>query len=211
MAKAPRPGHVKTRLLKHAAEDAVVGLYRCLVEDTLAMTGAVPDLHVAVVCPVGDGADLTAWLHGVAVVEQNGDGLADALTSSFVHFSAAGFRRIVAFNCDTPHLPPRILEGAFDALLTADVVAGPTEDGGYYLVGARAPHPTLFDKTNIGTANALDALIARARDLDLRVAQTDPWYDIDVNADVEQLAVDLAMHPERAPKTAAFLAHRHVR
>jgi rSAM/selenodomain-associated transferase 1 len=209
MAKAPRTGHVKTRLSSDAAEETVLGLYRCLVEDTVAMAQTIPSLHVAIVCPAGDGGDVRAWLDGVTIVEQTGHGLAAALTMTFEHFSAAGFTRIIAFNSDTPHLPARILEQAFDALSTHEIVVGPTEDGGYYLVGARSPHPALFDAPHLGTGGALDALLTRVHALGLTAARTDAWYDIDVHADLEQLAVDLAAHPERAPKTAAYLAkHR---
>lgn len=209
MAKAPRAGHVKTRLLRNAAEETIVGLYRCLVEDTVAMAQTIPSLHVAIVCPAGDAADLRAWLGRVSIVEQTGRGLAAALTMTFEYFCAAGFRRIVAFNSDTPHLPSHILERAFDALSTHDIVVGPTEDGGYYLVGARSPHPALFDTPKLGTGGALDALLARVDALGLTAARTDAWYDIDVHADLDQLAVDLAAHPDRAPKTAAYLAqHR---
>jgi hypothetical protein len=209
-AKAPRPGHVKTRLLADGRADRVVELYRCLVEDTFETARRLADVRVAVVCPAGDGDELRTWLGDVVVVEQTGRGLAAALSSTFEHFTAAGFRRIVAFNADTPHLPPAILERAFDTLASADVVVGPTADGGYYLVGARGAYPTLFDTTAMGTSTALEALVARAGALGLRLARTDEWYDVDVPADLERLATDLAGHPERAPRTAAFLARHHV-
>jgi uncharacterized protein len=204
MAKAPRPGHAKTRLA-HSA-DRAIDLYRCLVEDTVALARQLHDVDIAVVCPIGDRADLAAWLEDVNVVEQAGTGLAAALTGTFEHFAAAGYRRIVAFNADTPHLPPAILERAFEALAAHDLVVGPTTDGGYYLVGARSAAPSLFDASPIGTGSALGALLARADALGLVVARTDAWYDIDVGRDLERLAAELAVHPEAAPRTAAHLA-----
>ncbi|MCA1560414.1 MAG: TIGR04282 family arsenosugar biosynthesis glycosyltransferase [Acidobacteria bacterium] len=206
MAKAPRVGHVKTRLATHITAARVVDLYRCLLEDTLALARTAPAAHVAIVCPAGDGVDLRRWFEGISVVEQTQAGLAAALTMTFAHFAAAGFRRIVAFNADTPHLPAHVLERAFDALTTHDVVVGPTLDGGYYLVGGRASHPTLFATPQLSTSSALDALLSRVRALGLTCARTDEWYDVDVHDDLEQLARDLESQPGRAPRTAAYLA-----
>ena len=71
------------------------------------------------------------------VVAQTGEGLAAGLTSVFAYFAGASRRRVIAFNSDSPHLPASVLEKAFEALATCDMVVGPTYDGGYYLVGAK--------------------------------------------------------------------------
>ena len=86
-----------------------------------------------------------------------------------------------------------------------DVVVGPTHDGGYYLVGAKASHPGLFDGDSMGTKSALEALLARARGLQLSVGFTDPFYDIDVDIDLTRLAAELELAPARAPRTAVWL------
>ena len=88
---------------------------------------------------------------------------------------------------------------------TRDVVVGPTHDGGYYLVGANAAHPTLFANDGMGTSSALDRLLSRARALELSVGFVDPFYDIDVADDLTRLAEELRLAPERAPRTAAWL------
>ena len=85
------------------------------------------------------------------------------------------------------------------------MVVGPTHDGGYYLVGAKAAHPALFDGDGMGTESALEALLARARGLQLSVGFTDPFYDIDVEDDLTRLAAELRLAPARAPRTAAWL------
>jgi len=85
------------------------------------------------------------------------------------------------------------------------VVVGPTHDGGYYLVGATLAHPGLFAGSSMGTTSALEALLARVRSLSLTVRFTDPFYDIDVPEDLNQLAEDLRLNPERAPRTARWL------
>jgi hypothetical protein len=142
----------------------------------------------------------------VPIVPQTGQGLAAGLASVFAHFAAPGHQRVIAFNSDSPHLPASVLESAFDLLEACDVVVGPTHDGGYYLVGAKASHPGLFASDGMGTTNAFEALLTRARALGLSVHLTDPFYDIDVAADLTQLADELQRIPGKAPRTAKWLS-----
>ena len=145
MAKAPKPGVVKTRLAQSLPLEAVVELYRCLLDDTIALAKSLDGVDVAIMCPAPDVKDLSRAVGGsIPVVAQSGDGLAAGLTSVFAHFAAAGRQRVVAFNSDSPHLPASVLVSAFRALGESDVVVGPTHDGGYYFVGATASHPGLF-------------------------------------------------------------------
>jgi rSAM/selenodomain-associated transferase 1 len=206
MAKAPREGFVKTRLNGAYPACDVVQLSECMLGDTVALLQELARVHVAVVCPSEDVDEIAARLPaGVHVVGQRGNGLAAALVSAFENF-VPDFRRVVAIDSDSPHLPLAILESAFELLDTNDVVVGPTEDGGYYLVGASAIHRRLFDPASLGTGNAGDALLGNARALGLSVAFTEAWYDVDVPEDLRRLAVELRIEPARAPRTAALLA-----
>jgi len=211
MAKAPRLGTVKTRLAQSLSDEAVTELYCCLLEDTLALGRSLGDVEVAIMCPESD-VDELARLAGMplagkpaSVVAQQGEGLAAGLTSVFAYFAEGHQRRIIAFNSDSPHLPRSVLEDAFESLAAHDVVVGPTHDGGYYLVGAKAPHPTLFAGDGMGTSSALERLLARARALELSVGFAAPFYDIDVADDLTRLAEELRLAPARAPRTAAWL------
>jgi len=208
MAKAPRPGEVKTRLASSLSPAAVTAFYCCLLDDTLALARSLKlgDVEVAIMCPDSDVNEL-AQLAGnqASVVAQKGEGLAAGLTSVFAHFAKGHQRRTIAFNSDSPHLPRSVLEDAFERLAAHDVVVGPTHDGGYYLVGAKVFHPTLFANDGMGTNSALERLLARARALELSVGFADPFYDIDVADDLTRLAEELRLAPERAPRTAAWL------
>jgi len=206
MAKAPKRGVVKTRLAPGLSPTAIVELYRCLLDDTIALARSLDDVELAIMCPESDVEELSRAVgDAIPAVAQSGDGLAAGLTSVFAHFGAAGHRRVVAFNSDTPHLPASVLKNAFQALDRYDVVVGPTHDGGYYLVGATAAHPGLFSGDGLGTTNAFEALLARARTLSLSVHLTEPFYDIDVAADLRRLAAELERAPARAPRTALWL------
>ena len=95
MAKAPRPGAVKTRLAPSLSPEAVTAFYCCLLDDTLALARSleVTGVEVAVMCPESD-VDELARLAGTQspgkpanVVAQDGEGLAAGLTSVFAHFA----------------------------------------------------------------------------------------------------------------------------
>jgi hypothetical protein len=206
MAKAPKPGMVKTRLTESLPTPAVTALYRCLLEDTLALATSLTSVEVAVMCPESDRDELAHLCNTVLVVAQKGEGLAAGLTSVFRHFTAAGRQHVIAFNSDSPHLAPSVLDSAFEILATHDVVVGPTHDGGYYLVGAKADHPTLFESDPMGTRSALDRLLARATFLELSTGFTETFYDIDVANDLILLAGELQLAPAKAPRTAAWFA-----
>jgi uncharacterized protein len=206
MAKAPRAGGVKTRLVPSLSPEAVTIFYRCLLEDTLALARSLSHVDIAIMCPASDVNDLTQLAGNQAsIVAQKGEGLAAALISVFAHFTDDHKRRIIAFNSDSPHLPRSVLENAFDALVAHDVVVGPTHDGGYYLVGAKASHPTLFAGDGIGTGGALEALLLRARALELSVGFAAPFYDIDIADDLTRLAAELRLAPAKAPRTSRWL------
>jgi rSAM/selenodomain-associated transferase 1 len=211
MAKAPRPGEVKTRLTPSLSAEAVTGFYCCLLEDTLALARSLSDVEVAIMCPASDVTELAQLAgaqlanNGASVIAQKGEGLAAGLNSVFAHFAEGHQRRIIAFNSDSPHLPRSVLEDAFETLAAHDVVVGPTHDGGYYLVGAKAFHPTLFASDGMGTSSALERLLARARGLELSVGFAAPFYDIDVVDDLTRLAEELRLAPARAPRTAEWL------
>jgi len=231
MAKAPRAGAVKTRLASSLSPETVTAFYCCLLDDTLALARSLSDVEVAIMCPDSDVNELARLSNSeasgreVTVVAQKGEGLAAGLTSVFAHFAIdlqetdrqrqdrqredhhrdSHPRRTIAFNSDSPHLPRSVLDGAFETLAAHDVVVGPTHDGGYYLVGAKASHPTLFAHDGMGTSSALERLLSRARALELSVGFAEPFYDIDVADDLTRLAEELRLDPARAPRTAAWL------
>ena len=186
--------------------DAVTELYRCLLRDTLALAHSLRDVKVAIMCPAADVRTLQQFAPGeTQVVAQDGDGLAAALTSVFAQFAGSGRQSVIAFNSDSPHLPSSVLASAFEMLTMHDLVVGPTFDGGYYLVGAKCCYLSLFHGDGMGTNSALDALLARAKRLELSVGSTNAFYDVDIEEDLSRLAAELRVAPERAPRTAAWL------
>jgi hypothetical protein len=177
------------------------------LEDTLELAKSLKGVEVLVVCPAPDQEELAQLVgDGVSVVAQKGEGLAAGLKFVFRHFTACGGQRVIAFNSDSPHLAPVVLESAFEILAKHDVVVGPTNDGGYYLVGAKGAHPTLFESDGLGTKSALERLLARSKELGLSTGFSEHFYDIDVADDLVQLARELQIAPAKAPRTARWLS-----
>jgi uncharacterized protein len=205
MMKAPRAGWVKTRLATAYAPERIVTLYRALVEDTIDLAREMR-VHIVAVCPSGDEMDVARWLpHDVDVLSQRGAGLAAGLRFAFEQLCGDTGRRVIAFNADTPHLPIGTLEAAFAALAVDDLVVGPCDDGGYYLVGAKRSYPELFDAAAMGRESACATLLAAAARQSLRVALSVEHYDIDLPHDLTRLAAELAREPGRASRTASIL------
>ncbi|HEY7293190.1 MAG TPA: TIGR04282 family arsenosugar biosynthesis glycosyltransferase [Vicinamibacterales bacterium] len=207
MMKAPRIGCVKTRLAAAHSPERILSLYHALIQDTVGLSERVRVRTVAI-CPEGDEAELAACLpRGMDVVAQRGAGLAAGLRSTFEQLCTPAGHRVIAFNADSPHLPASVIEDAFAALATADLVVGPCDDGGYYLVGARRSHDDLFDAAAMGRQSACDALLAAAAREGLHVALSAEHYDVDFPEDLVRLTAELARDPTRAPHTARILAH----
>ncbi len=119
-----------------------------------------------------------------------------------------GYQRVVLVGSDIPHLPPENISQGFLALRAgAEVVLGPSADGGYYLVGLNRPQPRLFDLP-MSTPEVLHQTLERARALSLQVAQLAESFDIDTPADLARLRVHLETHPAiPAHYTRRWLAH----
>src|SRR5260370_7975360 len=116
MAKAPRPGSVKTRLAQSLSLEAVTGLYRCLLNDTIALAQGLDHVEITIMCPASDVEDLARAVgKTVRVVAQTGQGLAAGLASVFAHFAPPGHRRAISVHTDHPHPRCCVSESAHNA------------------------------------------------------------------------------------------------
>src|SRR5262249_39143450 len=104
--------------------------------------------------------------------------------------------------------PQEFLQRAVDLLSRPgpDVVLGPTEDGGYYLIGVRGAHRELFDGVPWSTSEVLEITLRRAANAGLEAACLPSWFDVDTAEDLERLRATLANAPATAIETAGWLA-----
>lgn len=215
-AKAPIVGQVKTRLCPPLSLAEAAELYHCFLLDTVTRAISLPQaqVYLAFTPPDGEGEALLRALlpYPLHYMPQRGDSLGEREANVFTDVLQAGFSRVVLIGGDIPTLPRAHLQEAFSLLADAqhDVVLGPSTDGGYYLIGARACHPELFENITWSTSAVLAETRAQARRAGLRVVQVPAWYDVDSEEDMIQLVKELASSTssERAPMTREFLVRR---
>ncbi len=209
MAKAPLAGQVKTRLCPPLSPDEAAGLYRCFLLDKIQQVRALERARPVVAYAPADSRDIFGRLApDFSLLPQQGPDLGARLAGSLEHLLTSGHAGALAIDSDTPTLPVALLQQAVDLLADpgVDVVVGPTEDGGYYLIGLRAPQPELFVEMPWSTRDVLPETTNRARSRGLRLAQLPPWYDVDTPDDLDRLRAELArMDEPRAPHTRRFL------
>jgi glycosyltransferase A (GT-A) superfamily protein (DUF2064 family) len=137
------------------------------------------------------------------------DDIGDGLNQALERVLAAGHSPAMAFHSDGPTVPAAYLEQAIARLQEADVVLGPSEDGGYYLIGLKQARPELFRDIEWSTERVTAQTLARIHTLGLNGALLPSWYDVDRPADLDRLRVELATLPaEVAPHTRRFLGLR---
>jgi uncharacterized protein len=215
VAKEPAPGQTKTRLCPPLTPEQAASLYACFLRDTLDVMRAVEDIERVVCCLTEDSR---SYFRGIApdmqLRLQHGEALGERLDHLLTESLAGGSERAVVMDSDSPTLPPEYVARAFDLLDEADVVLGPTHDGGYYLIGMKQPQPHLLREVQMSTPDVLDETLKRARALRLAVRQLPRWYDIDTGDDLHLLEQELLgqSHNGNARATREWLLkHRRLR
>jgi len=199
VAKAPVPGRVKTRLTPHLTPQEAADLYRCFLQDRIKTIQTLKGVELALAYTPADAEDIFVPLsgNGLRLFPQKGKDLGERLNNIFLEKLAEGFDAVSIIDSDSPDLPVAAIQEAFERLMSdqTDVVFGPCNDGGYYLVGTRKPHPELLFDIPWSTAAVLENTLEKARKLRVR-AQLLPWWnDLDT---IEDLVRFYNMHKRKA-------------
>ncbi len=233
MAKAPRPGEVKTRLVPPLTQEAAAALSAGFLRDitrniALAARGGRIRGYVAY-APAGSAAGFDGMLaDGTGLVLADGAGVSASRVHGFgrslLHAAQALFAKghdaVCLLNSDSPTLPTSLLAQSAAALAGHGdrVVLGAAEDGGYYLLGMKAPHVSLFEDIAWSTGEVAAQTRARASALGLAVIELDAWYDVDDAPALLRLCRDLASAPPAdgvapypAPATAECIERLRIR
>ncbi|MFQ5846730.1 MAG: TIGR04282 family arsenosugar biosynthesis glycosyltransferase [Candidatus Methylomirabilales bacterium] len=209
MARVPRAGEVKTRLTPPLTATEAAELYRCFLLDKIEQVRTLTAVSPAIAYTPADGRGFfEALAPGFVLVPQQGTDLGTRLASSFDQLFGKGYGGALAIDSDTPTLPTDFLAKALDRLATpaTDIVLGPSEDGGYYLIGLRELRRELFEDMPWSTAQVLRETIRRAETRGLTVECLPPWFDIDTAEDLERLRGSLRNAEGSAPRhTRRFL------
>jgi hypothetical protein len=208
VARRPAPRRTKTRLTPPLSPQQAAALYESLLRDTLDLIRRVPGVQPAIAYLPEDARDYFAALApDFELLLQTGADLGARLDNALSHYLARGYERVAIMNSDGPTLPLSSLVSAFEQLRNgADVVLGPAEDGGYYLIGLKRPAPRLLREVRMSTSTVLAETLRLADDEKLAVSLLPAWYDVDDAASLGRLQAELAAAPaEVAPHTRAFL------
>ncbi len=176
MTKAPRPGLVKTRLTPPLTPEEAAALNVCFLRDTAAsISMAVAEgggMGMAAYTPVGAEGAWGEILPGhFAMVAQRGEGFGERLTFAVEDLLRVGFHSVCLIDSDSPMVPQRAYRQAIEQLAKSGdrVVLGPSDDGGYYLIGLKRRHRRLFEEIDWSTESVLAQTEERAAEIGLVV------------------------------------------
>lgn len=232
--KIPAAGRTKTRLAPLLGAEGAAALYRAFLDDAVAMALRVGGVSVELwleppapgepgpgrrsALPAGppggpgaagsggEAARLSRRYGGIPVRWQEGEGLGARLATAFDRAFREGAERTMAVGSDHPTLPARLLEEGFEGLARAELVLGPSRDGGYYAIGLSRPAwpraSALFRGIPWSTGEVAARTRARASELGLRAVELAEWYDVDDPEDLELLKRDVSP----GSRTARILA-----
>ena len=181
--KAPRPGFVKTRLAESLGAVEACVAYRRLVEQLLGRLRGLAGVELRF-APDDAEAEVRPWLNEGWSSSRQGEGdLGRRLTRAFDEAFSGSNGPVVVIGSDCPEVTAADIHSAWDALGTHDVVVGPATDGGYWLVGLRAPQADLFNGISWSTAQVCAETIHRAARAGLSVFQLRTLSDVDTLED----------------------------
>ncbi len=178
--KNPRLGAVKTRLAAAIGDQKALEIYTRLVALTLKAAEEVSASRHLFYSDTLESApkDLQAEPH-----IQIGSGLGERMSNAFNQL-LDNYHRVVLIGSDLPEISATLIDEAFEKLDTNDLVIGPAEDGGYYLIALKAPQPTLFSAIEYSNAEVFEQTLVRAEAEKLKVASLKKLRDVDTLADL---------------------------
>jgi uncharacterized protein len=214
MAKQPQVGRTKTRLCPPLTHLEAANLYAALLQDTISLAAGLGgmDLAIAVTPPEAISYFNAISPRGTLLLPIQGKDIGECLMLAFAKLLDLGYSKALALSTDGPTLPGEYIRQAMDALDENDIVLGPSEDGGYNLIGLKQPHPTVFQDIEWSTSKVLAQTGRQASLANLRLAFTPPWHDVDNAADLHRLYHELHTLPaDRLVYTRAFFSTFDVR
>ena len=181
--KAPRAGFVKTRLARSLGADKACTAYRRLVDRLFARLRGLHNVELRF-APDDAEAEIQPWLApGWTHARQGTGDLGERLVHAFGEGFKQSVRRVVVIGSDCPEVTVEDIRSAWRALASHDVVLGPACDGGYWLIGLRAPRSELFEGIPWSTPQVYAETELRARRAGLSICKLRELSDVDTLED----------------------------
>jgi uncharacterized protein len=221
MTKAPRTGQVKTRLVPPLTPDEAATLNACFLRDTAnALSAAVVRgkrsgrnaRGVAVYTPVGSEDAYSDLLPPeFDLIAQRGEHFGERLCFAAEDLFRCGFESVCLIDSDSPTVPAKSFAQAVELLcLSGDrIVLGPSDDGGYYLIGLKKRHREVFEGIDWSTERVFDQTMQHAAEIGVEVKLLAMGYDVDDRATLQRLCRELLDDNSRdgvAPNTRKVLS-----
>jgi rSAM/selenodomain-associated transferase 1 len=220
MTKAPQAGRVKTRLVPPLTPEQAAELNKCFLRDTAAAISsacsrsetATGACGIAVYTPVGAESAYTDILPAdFSLLPQRGEKFGERLYFAVEDLFNCGFESVCLIDSDSPTVPAENFQKAIELLRMSEdrVVLGPSDDGGYYLIGVKKPHRHLFDQIDWSTERVLIQTMQRATAMGLELKLLPTGYDVDDGVSLHRLRKELlagTTSADAAPHTREFLA-----
>ncbi|MBW4039700.1 MAG: glycosyltransferase [Acidobacteria bacterium] len=198
MAKAPRPGKVKTRLSPPLTPDQAAAINTCFLRDTTmniaSLTEQMACAGVISYTPIGDEHLFDGLLPaGYRLVPQRGDGFGERLLTTAQDLFDCGFASVCLIDSDSPTVPKEAFAMAVDALQRPGdrIVLGPSHDGGYYLIGMKQAHAAPFENITWSTSSVYSETVAAIHRNGVELVTLPLWYDVDDAATLAVLRSEL--------------------
>jgi rSAM/selenodomain-associated transferase 1 len=201
---------VKTRLVPPLSPEEAAELYRCMLGDILTKTASLTSVAKFLFYEEGEGAReyFAACAGGLTCLPQKGRELGERMAEAFRAVFDAGYEAAVIIGSDSPDLPLSFIEEAYTRIGASgpDALFGPSEDGGYYLLGLRRLHDQLFRDITWSSGDVLRESLRRAEAAGIRTALLPIWHDVDTAADL--MRPELVDERNGAPLTREFITKR---
>lgn len=185
----PQTGKTKTRLIPALGEEGAAQLQKKLTEYTLKEADQLA-VNIRVYFSDGNENLMANWLgNSYQYYRQSNGNLGDRLIAALKESFTEEIEKIVIIGIDCPDLNADLIQQAFQALSTQDLVLGKAEDGGYYLIGLRGFYPELFQGIDWGTHLVLQQTVALAEAIGLTINYLPMLNDIDTPEDLERVTL----------------------
>lgn len=185
-AKLPEAGKVKTRLAATIGSHKALTLYTLFAEKIFEeLTGLSDSDCYLFYADAGNEDKIKQWTDDRFIyrVQSNTD-LGTRMYKAFTEVLSRDYENAVIIGTDVPDLTAAVIKEAFDALDGNDIVVGPADDGGYYLLGMKKPYKELFTGIEWSTSEVLSKTLAKAKGIGLTTNKLKMLYDIDTEAEL---------------------------
>lgn len=177
--RIPTHGKVKKRLANEIGEDAALTAYESMLEATIGNVSRLKGIDIYGFYE-GEGTSLNPLPSiTVPLISQKGFNLGERMYKAIQWLFDNGYQKVSLIGTDSPDLPLAFIKDAFQKLDSYELVIGPSEDGGYYLIGMKKPLDTVFKNIKWGSNKVLKDTITNAYAAEISYFLLSEWYDID--------------------------------